>query len=192
MIDRKGLWILLLLIFAMTAAAIWRLSLAPDWTQVTFIGAHGPHTKNGLILFLLPLCLLLASTIAVATKWLVLGPDEAIQVHQRRNRLMLLGTGMMVALMQAFMISRSLGYGLSVSYRDSVICVGGADVWHPIPTKANLLRPSSLAVRSASGLAQYVSRLPAVARTSALFRARTGFAFHASSSSTPDTIAASM
>jgi len=36
MIDRKTLWILLLLCLAMTAAAVWRLSLLPDWHHMPF------------------------------------------------------------------------------------------------------------------------------------------------------------
>ena len=34
--------------------------------------------------------------------------------------------------------------------------VGGDDVWQPIPTSASRVKPSSLAWRKASGLAQYV------------------------------------
>jgi hypothetical protein len=111
MIDRKTLWILILLALAMTAAALWRLSLLPDWTQVPFMGDRGPHTKHGLILFVPPLSLLFLIALACGTQWLVSGPDEAIQAHQRRNRLMLLGTGMLTLLGDAFLISRSLGYG---------------------------------------------------------------------------------
>src|SRR4029079_15525690 len=67
--------------------------------------------------------------------------------------------------------------------------IGGDDVWQPMPTSANLVRPSSFAVGSASGLAQYVYRLPAVASTSSLLWTNAGLAFHASSGSTPETIA---
>jgi len=115
MIDRKALWILLLLCLAMTAAAIWRLSLLPDWTHVPFmVGRNGPHTEHGLVLFVAPLSMLVMIAIAFGTKWLVSGPDEAIKTHQRRNRLTLVGTGVMGALMQSFIIGRSLGYGNSV------------------------------------------------------------------------------
>jgi hypothetical protein len=116
MIDRKTLWFLILLILAMTAAAIWRLSLLPDWTQVTFIGDDGrPHTKSGLFLFLGPLSLLFAAMLVLATRRLVTGSDEAIRAYQRSNRLVLWGTGVASALMQAFMIGRSLGLGINLS-----------------------------------------------------------------------------
>jgi hypothetical protein len=114
MIDRKTLGILILLVLAMTAAAVWRLSQLPDWTQVTFPGPHGPHTKPGLILFFIPACGLFMIAVAFGSKWLVSGPDEAIEAHQRRNRLMLVGTGVILAVAQTFMISRSFWLALDV------------------------------------------------------------------------------
>src|SRR3954449_11581622 len=43
----------------------------------------------------------------------------------------------------------------------------GIEDWHPIPTSATLDKPSSAALRSASGLALYVYRLPGGAGTPA-------------------------
>ena len=115
MIDRKVLWISVFFFVAMTAAAFWRLSLLADWTQVTFPGPKGPHTRHGLILFLIPACMLFMIALAWGIKWLVSGPKEAIQVHARRQSLMLLGTGVLLIVAQTFMISRSLNHGLSVN-----------------------------------------------------------------------------
>jgi hypothetical protein len=39
MIDRKALWISLLLVVAMVVASLWRLSLLPDWRHVPLDGA---------------------------------------------------------------------------------------------------------------------------------------------------------
>ena len=128
MIDRKALWILMLLFFAMTAAAIWRLSLLPDWTQLPIVTPRGPSTRNGLVLFAPPLSLLFMIIIGLAMNWLFSGPDEAIQIRQRRSRLLLLGTGAMTALAQAVIISRSLHYGLWLNPENvarAVVAVGG-------------------------------------------------------------------
>jgi hypothetical protein len=110
MIDRKGFWILILLCMAMTAAAVWRLSLLPDWHYMPMPTPKGPVTRNGLVLFVPPLSLLFMLAVAFATKWLVTGPDEAIEARQRHSRLILLGTGMLTALAQTFIIGRSLGH----------------------------------------------------------------------------------
>jgi hypothetical protein len=53
MIDRKALGILILLCLATTAAAIWRLSLLADWTQLPIVTPSGPGTRNSLV-FLFP------------------------------------------------------------------------------------------------------------------------------------------
>jgi hypothetical protein len=111
MIDRKGLWILVLLCLTMAAAAVWRLSLLPDWHHMPMMTPKGLVTKNGLVLFAPPLSLLFMLVVAFATKWLVTGPDEAIEARQRHSRLILLGTAMLMALAQTFIIGRSLGHG---------------------------------------------------------------------------------
>jgi hypothetical protein len=128
MIDRKALRILILLCLATTAAAIWRLSLLPDWSQLPIVTPRGPSTRNGLVLFVPPLSLLFMITIGLAMNWLFYGPDEAIQVRQRRSRLLLLGTGVMTALAQAVIISRSLHHGLWLNPETlgrTVVGVGG-------------------------------------------------------------------
>jgi hypothetical protein len=114
MIDRKVLGCLILLCLAMTVAAVWRLSLLADWTQLPIVTPRGPGTRNSLVLFVPPLSLLFMIAIGLVMNWLFYGPDDAIQVRQRRSRLMLMGTGVMTALAQAFVISRSLNHGLGL------------------------------------------------------------------------------
>jgi len=128
MIDRKALGILILLCLATTAAAIWRLSLLADWTQLPIVTPSGPGTRNSLVLFVPPLSLLFMIAIGLVMNWLFSGPDEAIQARQRRSRLLLLGSGVMAALAQAFVISRSLHHGLWLNPETvarAVVGVGG-------------------------------------------------------------------
>ena len=115
MIDRKSLWILILLGLAMTAAAVWRLSLLADWHHMPMLTPKGLVVKNGLMLFVPPLSLLFMLAVAFATKWLVTGPDQAIQARQRHSRLILLGTGVLTAFAQAFIIGRSLGHSFGLN-----------------------------------------------------------------------------
>jgi hypothetical protein len=114
MIDRKGLWILILLFLAMTAAAIWRLSLLPDWHHMPMPTPTGLVAKSGLVLFIQPLALLFGIAVFAAQKWLVSGPDEALAAWSRRTKLLPVLMGVITPLMQAFIISRSLGYGLGL------------------------------------------------------------------------------
>jgi hypothetical protein len=111
MIDRKGLWALILLCLATTIAAVWRLSLLPDWTHMPMLAPHGLTTKNGLVLFILPLTLLFMIAVFSAQRWLVSGPDEALAVWYRRGSLLPMMSGVLTAFMQASLISRSFGLG---------------------------------------------------------------------------------
>jgi len=110
MIDRKPLWFLILLCLAMTAAAVWRLSLLPDWTQMPMPTPRGMVTRSGLVLFIQPLCVLFTIAALDAPKWLASRPNEALATLYRRIRLVPMATGVLLALMQAFLISRSLGH----------------------------------------------------------------------------------
>lgn len=115
MIDRKTLGILLALIAAMTAASLWRLSLLPDWTQLPFTGAKGPYIRHGLVLFVSPLCILFTTLCVYGAKFLVTGPDTALGAYRRMNRMVLLGVGVLTAVMHAYIIGRSLGFGLGLN-----------------------------------------------------------------------------
>ncbi|HEY4077592.1 MAG TPA: hypothetical protein VGM26_11760 [Rhizomicrobium sp.] len=115
MIDRKGLWILILLFLAMTAAAVWRLSLLPDWTHMPMVTPQGPRIRSGLVLFVPPLSLLFMIAVLAAQKWLVSGPDEALATWYRRSKLLPMAAGMLLALMEGFIICRSLGHGFGLN-----------------------------------------------------------------------------
>jgi hypothetical protein len=128
MIDRKTLWILLLLCAAMTAAAVWRLSLLPDWHHVVFVTPKGPVTRNGFVLFAPPLCMLFMIALHFWRKWLITGPQDAVTIWYRRNSVFLLAAGMLMVMAQVFNISRSLGYDLNLdgqNFGRFVLVVGG-------------------------------------------------------------------
>lgn len=115
MMDRRGLWALILFCLAMTAAAVWRLSLLPHWTQMPMLAAQGMTTKNGLVLFITPLALLFMIGVYSAQRWLVSGPDEALAVWYRHGSLLPMTGGVLLALMQAFVISRSFGHAVGLN-----------------------------------------------------------------------------
>jgi hypothetical protein len=115
MISRQTLGFLLALVAAMTAASLWRLSLLPDWTQLPFTGAKGPYIRHGLVLFVSPLCILVTTGLVYGAKFLVTGPDANLAPYKRMNRRVLLGVGVLTALMHGYIIGRSLGHGLSLN-----------------------------------------------------------------------------
>jgi len=109
MIDRKALWISLLLVFAMIAADFWRLSLLPDWRHMPVNGPGDSHTINGLFVFRVPLILLFMMFFFFARKWFVSGPEESVEPWRRWGGLMVVFNAVMMALLQAFVLARSLG-----------------------------------------------------------------------------------
>lgn len=115
MIDRKALWFLILLTLAMTAAALWRISVAPDWTQLLFVGRNGATTTHSLFLFVPALVVLSMIPFSALIKWLAPGPEDAARAHHRMGMQMLLAGSVLAAMAQGFMISRSLGYGLELN-----------------------------------------------------------------------------
>jgi hypothetical protein len=110
MIDRKALWISLLVVFAMIAADFWRLSLLPDWHYMAVTGPADSHTVNGFMLLVGPAGLLLFMAVLFARKWFASGPEENVRPWRKWSGLMLLSWTAIVALMQAFIIARSLGF----------------------------------------------------------------------------------
>ena len=50
MIDRKALWIFVAAFLATTGAAIWQLSLLPDWRHMPLGGRGSYSTVSGLVL----------------------------------------------------------------------------------------------------------------------------------------------
>jgi hypothetical protein len=115
MINRKALWISLLVLFAMIAADVWRLSLLPDWHHIPAEGPGNGHTISLLVLFVPILGLIFTMGFHFARKWLASGSKEALQPWQRYNGLALLFTTAMMASVEAFNLARSLGALQSVS-----------------------------------------------------------------------------
>ncbi|HEY1899107.1 MAG TPA: hypothetical protein VGG49_04855 [Steroidobacteraceae bacterium] len=106
MIDRKVLRIFVLLLFVMTAGAVWRLSLLPDWR----LPAGGPGSQNtvsGLLLFAAPASLLLVM-VTPFIQWLA-APKETLPSWRRWSGKWIVSWSVFWALMQAFVLARSLG-----------------------------------------------------------------------------------
>lgn len=114
MIDRKTLWICWLLIAAMTAAGVWRLSLLPDWHQMPLNGPGDTHIINGLMIFWGPVALLLFLVFFFVRRWFVSTPKQSEQAWQRWSTLFLLATAAIVVLMQVFVTTRSLGFARGI------------------------------------------------------------------------------
>lgn len=118
MIDRKALWFSIAVIIATIAAALWRISLLPDWHRMALDGPGSAHTLNSLFLFAHPLGLTVATLAFYGRKWFVSGSAEDIQPWRRNGTQFVTGFSVIAGLMQAFMISRSFGYGLAVDRAD--------------------------------------------------------------------------
>jgi hypothetical protein len=109
MIDRKALWVSGLLVIAMTAAGLWRFSLLQDWRHLP-IGLPDEHRSvSGLVLFIEPAALLLVIATPYLRKWASRAPEETQQVWRRWSSRLILLFGPIIALGQAFLVTRSLG-----------------------------------------------------------------------------------
>lgn len=109
MINRKALWISILLVLAMIAATLWRLSLLPDWHHVP---AEGPDNSRMIPLFALfvpPLIPLFFMGTLFARQWLRSGPAEAVRPWRLYYGLTLVFMTGMMALAQGFNLARSMG-----------------------------------------------------------------------------------
>ena len=111
MIDRKALWISILIFLAITAATLWRLSLLPDWHHVPMDGPAGHRTASPFTLFRAPAGLLIEIALLFARKWLVSGSEESIQSWSRWGGLAIVSISAIIAVVQAVTIARSLGLG---------------------------------------------------------------------------------
>lgn len=76
MIDRKTLWIFVAAFLATTGAAIWQLSLLPDWRQMPLGGPGSHNSVSGLVLFATPVSVLLFM-LSPFIQWLAL-PKESL------------------------------------------------------------------------------------------------------------------
>ena len=113
MINRKALWITILLVLAMIAANIWRISLLPDWRHVPAVVAGNIRIIPVFWTFLPPLLVLFMMALILALNWKFgpeqTSPKEAVQSWWRRQSLALVFVAGMAALGQAFSTVHSLG-----------------------------------------------------------------------------------
>jgi len=108
MIDRKAFWIVILLVLATTAAALWRLSLLPDWHRLP-LGLPGEHRSvSGYALFAEPAALLFVLVTPYLGKWTSQASEESRQAWRRWSSRLALFSAPILALAQAFLIARSL------------------------------------------------------------------------------------
>lgn len=119
MIDRKAFWISATIVLATSGAALWRLSLLPDWNAMPVEGPNTHHTVTGLTLFFGPALLLLAIGIAFVREWMTGGPEESRKPWRRWSGLLVVSFGLILALLQVFLIARSLIPGVEL-YGDKV------------------------------------------------------------------------
>ena len=107
MIDRKALWIFIAVILAMTGATIWQLSLLPDWRHMPLGGPGSHNTVSGLVLFAAPASLLFC-WVSPLIQWLAL-PKETLPSLRRWSGKWIVSMSVFMALLQAFVLTRSLG-----------------------------------------------------------------------------------
>jgi hypothetical protein len=149
MIDRKALWIFIAIILAMTGATIWQLSLLPDWRHMP-LGVPGSHnTVSGLILFAAPASLLLFM-VSPFIQWLAL-PKEALPSLRRWSGKWIVSTSVFMALLQAFVLTRSLGLvspsnlgmarGGSVMIGVMFMIIGNIAPKMPVPPQRSSFQP---------------------------------------------------
>ena len=151
MIDRKALWIFIAVILAMTGATIWQLSLLRDWQHMPLGGPGSHNTVSGLILFAAPASLLLFM-VSPFIQWLAL-PKETLPSLRRWSGKWIVSTSVFMALLQAFVLTRSLGLvspsGLATARGGSVMIgimfmiIGNIAPKMPVPPQRNSFQPDS-------------------------------------------------
>ena len=128
MINRRALWISLLVLITMIAADVWRLSLLPDWHHIPAEGPGNSHTIPVLMFFAPALGLLFTMGLLFARTWLRSGPEEAVQPWRRYYGRALLFNAAILAAAEAFNLARSLGALQSVNrltLSHGIMVVGG-------------------------------------------------------------------
>jgi uncharacterized membrane protein len=125
MIDRRALWISILVLVAMVAADFWRLGLLPDWHQVPAEGPGNGHTFPAFRLFIPALALLFTMGLLFTRIWLRSGSEEAVQHWRRWYGLCLMFNTAITALATAFTLARSLGALQSVNRLAVVMVASG-------------------------------------------------------------------
>jgi hypothetical protein len=151
MIDRKALWICIAVFVATTGAAIWQVSLLPDWRHMPLGGPGSHDTVSGLVLFATPASLLLF-LLSPFIQWLAL-PKESLPSLRRWSGKWIVSMSVVMALLQAFVLTRSLGIvspsGLGMARGGSVIIgvmfmvMGNITPKMPVPPRRNSIELDS-------------------------------------------------
>ena len=151
MIERKALWIFIAVILAMTGATIWQLSLLPDWRHMPLGGPGSHNTVSGLVLFAAPASLLFFM-VSPFIQWLAL-PKETLPSLRRWSGKWIVSTSVFTALLQAFVLTRSLGLvspsnlgmarGGSVMIGIMFMIIGNIAPKMPVPPQRNSFQPDS-------------------------------------------------
>ena len=145
MIDRKALWIFVAAFLATTGAAIWQLSLLPDWRQMPLGGPGSHNSVSGLVLFATPVSLLLFM-LSPFIQWLAL-PMESLPSLRRWSGKWIVSTSVVMAVLQVFIVARSMGVvspsGLGIARGGSVMIgimfmiMGNIAPKMPVPPRRN-------------------------------------------------------
>jgi hypothetical protein len=114
MIRKHAFTLIWILVAAMTAAALWRLSLLPDWSRVTMAREDGAplRSASSAWLFLCPAILAFAAISHARSIRLAQGRPEAVQSLRRYSATLLLAMATIATLVQGVMLGRSLGLAL--------------------------------------------------------------------------------
>ena len=149
MINRKALWIFIAVFVAMTGATIWQLSLLPDWRHMPLGGPGSHNTVSGLVLFAAPASLLLF-WVSPFIQWLTL-PKETLPSLRRWSGKWIVSTSVFMALLQGFVLTRSLGLvspsslgiarGGSVMIGVMFMIIGNIAPKMPVPPQRNSFQP---------------------------------------------------
>ena len=111
MIDRKTFWTAMAFVALMLAAAVWRMSLLPDWTQLPrqdLQGAALPPVNSVWLLVSPGAVLFVMATLAWRTRT-ARNAGDALRPWAKWVDFFLVPYSLILALMQAFIIARSLG-----------------------------------------------------------------------------------
>lgn len=126
MINRKAFWIALALVAAMLAAAVWRISLLPDWTHLPRYGVNGVAMSpvSSAILFVAPGVVLFFMARLTWRARTARNPGESLQPWKKYGSVFLVLISVIVTLAQTFIITRSLGLLLTMNPRVLLVIMG--------------------------------------------------------------------
>jgi hypothetical protein len=111
MIDRKAFWISSAFVAAMLAAALWRVTQLADWTQWPHRGAGNAPlwlTSSAWLLIAPGVVVIIAIMLKMQARMFE-ASDEALRPWKRWGGSYLVAISVIMALLQAFIITGSLG-----------------------------------------------------------------------------------